>query len=223
MLHPWCEHACRVTVPRALRACVTERALLPAMEQDLVAAVILACPAPDAAQAWRDRGCLGDGLQAIQWRQVKSGTHNPAPDISGNEQGGPRAGRLHFCLLREKRGKGSKMEREIGHRPWGRYEVLLDDPQVKVKRIVVESGARLSLQRHHHRDEHWFVVAGRATVTLDLEERTLLPGEAVDIPRLTWHRVLNEGSAALTFIEVQTGDSFSEEDIERREDDYGRA
>lgn len=111
----------------------------------------------------------------------------------------------------------------MGHRPWGSYEVLLDDPVVKVKRIVVESGGRLSMQRHQYRDEHWFVVSGQAEVTLDQQVRILGAGEAVDIPRHSWHRVRNSDAAPLIFIEVQTGDSFGEDDIERCEDDYGRA
>jgi len=115
------------------------------------------------------------------------------------------------------------MDREIGHRPWGHYEVLLDDATLKVKRIVVRPGARLSLQRHQFRAEHWFVVEGEALVSLNEVELALFPGQAVDIPRHAWHRVRNSGATDLVFIEVQRGESFSEEDIERREDDYGRA
>lgn len=112
--------------------------------------------------------------------------------------------------------------REIGHRPWGWYEVLLDDPALKVKRILVRPGARLSLQRHHFRREHWFVAAGQARVTLDEREFTLEAGAAVDIPLGAWHRVANPGPEDLVIVEVQTGSSFDEDDIERREDDYGR-
>ena len=112
--------------------------------------------------------------------------------------------------------------REIGHRPWGWYEVLLDDPALKVKRILVRPGARLSLQRHRFRQEHWFVAAGSARVTLDEREFTLEAGGAVDIPLGAWHRVANPGEVDLVLVEAQTGSSFGEDDIERREDDYGR-
>lgn len=108
------------------------------------------------------------------------------------------------------------------HRPWGYYQVLLDAPEHKVKRILVHPGQRLSLQRHSRRAEHWYVVAGRAKVTLDGRELELGALESVDIPRGTWHRIANPGDEPLVFIEVQTGDYFGEDDIERLEDDYGR-
>ncbi|HOJ52380.1 MAG TPA: glycosyltransferase [Syntrophales bacterium] len=109
------------------------------------------------------------------------------------------------------------------HRPWGFYEVLSDEANHKVKRITVYPGARLSYQRHKHRSEHWYVVEGRAIVTLNGEKKKLHAGEAIDLPRGAWHRIENEGEKNLVFIEVQTGDYFGEDDIERSEDDYGRA
>jgi mannose-6-phosphate isomerase len=112
---------------------------------------------------------------------------------------------------------------EEDHRPWGYYEVLADEPGHKVKSIHVYPGKRLSLQRHQKRSEHWFVVRGEAVVTLDAAEIRLVAGKAVDIPRGSFHRIMNAGSGDLTFIEVQTGDYFGEDDIERLEDDYGRA
>ncbi|WP_456434053.1 phosphomannose isomerase type II C-terminal cupin domain [Thermosulfuriphilus sp.] len=108
------------------------------------------------------------------------------------------------------------------HRPWGYFKVLSDEPDHKVKRIVVYPGKRLSLQYHHHRHEHWFVVRGKARVTLGEEEIFLLPGQAVDIPVGTPHRVANSGQEELVFIEIQTGDYFGEDDIVRLEDDFGR-
>ena len=108
------------------------------------------------------------------------------------------------------------------HRPWGYYEVLSDLPEHKVKRIVVYPGKRLSLQRHGHRFEHWTVVKGTALVTRDSEEMFLKAGESVDIPLGAIHRVFNPGSERLVFIEVQMGDYFGEDDIERLEDDFGR-
>jgi mannose-6-phosphate isomerase len=108
-------------------------------------------------------------------------------------------------------------------RPWGHYVVLADAPDHKVKRIVVNPGRRLSVQRHQHRSEHWLIVRGEAVVTLDGSEIRLAPGQAIDIPIGAWHRVANFGKADLVLIEVQQGESFDEEDIERAEDDYGRA
>jgi mannose-6-phosphate isomerase len=108
-------------------------------------------------------------------------------------------------------------------RPWGSYTVLEDAATHKVKRLVVEPGRRLSYQRHAHRAEHWFVVAGNGLVTLDGTDRRLVPGDAVDIERGAAHRIENVGPEDLVFVEVQHGTSFEEDDIERLEDDFGRA
>ncbi len=108
------------------------------------------------------------------------------------------------------------------HRPWGNFTILADEPDHKVKRITVNPGARLSLQRHQKRQEHWLVVSGTATVTLNEDMLELGPGQAVDIPRHAIHRVENKGNEPLVFIEIQLGDYFGEDDIERLEDDYGR-
>lgn len=108
-------------------------------------------------------------------------------------------------------------------RPWGFYEVLSDTNTHKVKRITVYPERRLSLQRHKRRQEHWYVASGEAVVTLDKKEIPLKAGEAVDIPKYTSHRMRNPGKTDLVFIEVQTGDYFGEDDIERLEDDFGRA
>jgi mannose-6-phosphate isomerase len=111
---------------------------------------------------------------------------------------------------------------EADTRPWGRYEVLSDEPSHKVKRITVEPGHRLSYQRHAQRSEHWFVVAGDALVTLDGVEHAVATGEAIDIPLGAAHRIENKGGEPLVFIEVQHGTYFGEDDIERLDDDYGR-
>jgi mannose-6-phosphate isomerase len=113
--------------------------------------------------------------------------------------------------------------RVTDHRPWGYYEVLKDEPSCKVKKIVVNPGKRLSLQRHRRRSEHWFIVQGMASVTLDDAVLHISAGQAVDIPRGTKHRVANTTGEELAFIEIQTGDYFGEDDIERLEDDFGRA
>jgi len=108
------------------------------------------------------------------------------------------------------------------HRPWGYYQVLSDEADHKVKRIVVYPGKRLSLQRHRRRAEHWFIVCGDVTVTRDEEEYRLRDGESIDIGRGATHRVMNPGTKNAVFIEIQTGDYFGEDDIERFDDDYGR-
>jgi len=108
-------------------------------------------------------------------------------------------------------------------RPWGFYEILSEGPDHKVKRITVYSGQRLSYQRHSRRAEHWYVISGKAVVTINENRIELTAGQAVDLPAQTWHRIWNSGSDDLLFIEVQTGDYFGEDDIERLEDDYGRA
>jgi mannose-6-phosphate isomerase len=107
-------------------------------------------------------------------------------------------------------------------RPWGRFEVLDDAVDCKVKRLTVTPGQRLSYQRHEHRSEHWVVVTGTARVTLDGVDHDLGPGEAIDIPRGAAHRVANPGADELAFVEVQLGDYFGEDDITRLSDDYGR-
>jgi mannose-6-phosphate isomerase-like protein (cupin superfamily) len=112
---------------------------------------------------------------------------------------------------------------ETDERPWGRYEVLLDDDDCKVKRIVVKPGSRLSYQRHAQRAEHWFVVRGHGQVTLDDAIVEVAPGTAVDIPTGAAHRMHNTGDEPLVFVEVQRGSYFGEDDIERLDDDFGRA
>jgi mannose-6-phosphate isomerase-like protein (cupin superfamily) len=111
---------------------------------------------------------------------------------------------------------------EIEYRPWGFYEVLSDAEDHKVKRITVESGRRLSLQRHQQRKEHWFIVSGESLVTVGEDKKKVLRGQAIDIPQGSLHRIENTGRERLIYIEVQLGDYFGEDDIERVEDDYGR-
>ena len=106
--------------------------------------------------------------------------------------------------------------------PWGRWEVLLDAPDHKVKRITVNPDKRLSYQKHFKRREHWFVVSGEALVTLDGKDIPLTTGQSVDIPQEAAHRMANPGKTPLVFIETQTGSYFGEDDIVRLEDDYGR-
>jgi mannose-6-phosphate isomerase len=108
-------------------------------------------------------------------------------------------------------------------RPWGSFTVLDEGAGYKVKRIEVAPHKRLSYQRHTHRSEHWMVVAGSAVVTLDGQEVRLTAGKTVDVPAGTAHRIENVGSESLVFIEIQRGPYLGEDDIERLQDDYGRA
>ena len=108
------------------------------------------------------------------------------------------------------------------HRPWGYFQVLADEKRFKSKTIVLESGKRLSLQRHRYRDEHWFIVQGAPIVTLGEQDIVLGPGKSLDIPRTVLHRIENPAAEQVIFIEVQTGEYFGEDDIERVEDDFGR-
>jgi len=112
---------------------------------------------------------------------------------------------------------------ETDQRPWGSYTVLDDAAAHKVKRIEVLPGKRLSYQRHARRSEHWFIVSGTALVTLDGVQCELVPGESVDIPVGTAHRIENAADADVVFVEVQHGAYFGEDDIVRLEDDYGRS
>ena len=113
--------------------------------------------------------------------------------------------------------------REFDERPWGSFTVLDDrEGDHKVKRLVVTPGKRLSYQTHARRAEHWYIVAGVATVTLDGEVFERAPGQSVQIPIGTAHRCENRGDVAVVFIEVQTGTYFGEDDIVRLEDDFGR-
>jgi len=111
---------------------------------------------------------------------------------------------------------------ETDHRPWGYYTVLADEPDHKVKRICVYPGKRLSLQRHRRRAEHWYLVRGETVATIEDREISLRAGEAVDIPCGASHRLRNTGDDEVAFIEIQTGDYFGEDDIERIADDFGR-
>jgi mannose-6-phosphate isomerase len=115
------------------------------------------------------------------------------------------------------------IEHEHDDRPWGSYDVLDDREDHKVKRIVVAPGKRLSYQRHSKRAEHWFVVSGNGLVTLDDDVVEVGPGDAIDVGLGVAHRMHNAGDVPLVFIEVQHGEYFGEDDIERIDDDFGRS
>ena len=109
------------------------------------------------------------------------------------------------------------------HRPWGHYETLSLGDRFQVKRIMVKPGGQLSLQSHMHRAEHWVVVEGTATVTVDEDVRNLAENQSVYIPLGAVHRLENNGKVPLTLIEVQSGPYLGEDDIIRYEDVYARA
>lgn len=109
------------------------------------------------------------------------------------------------------------------YRPWGWYETLCLDTRFQVKRIMVKPGGVLSLQSHHHRSEHWIVVAGTAEVTVGEEVKLVTENEGVYIPLGAVHRMANPGKLPMYLIEVQTGAYLGEDDIVRYEDIYSRA
>lgn len=142
------------------------------------------------------------------------------------------------CILIQKKGKSDDVKKVVeylkensykevdhnimGYRPWGKYRVLVDDKNHKVKKIIVYPGASLSLQSHQHRSEHWIVVRGEALVVNGDKEITLKENESTYIPATYKHRLSNPGKVELEIIEVQTGDYFGEDDIVRYDDIYNR-
>lgn len=109
-----------------------------------------------------------------------------------------------------------------GHRPWGTYTVLEDANGYKIKRIEVKPGSRLSLQKHFHRNEHWIVVSGTATVTVGNEIRLVRPNESTYIKMGEVHRLENQGKIPVILIEAQVGEYTGEDDIVRIDDDFKR-
>ena len=108
------------------------------------------------------------------------------------------------------------------YRPWGYYQGVDNGTRYQVKRIVVKPGARLSLQKHFHRAEHWVVVKGTAEVTVGEDVRAVHENESVYIPIGSVHRLANPGKIPLELIEVQVGSYLGEDDIQRLDDTYGR-
>lgn len=120
-------------------------------------------------------------------------------------------------------GRSEASEHRKVYRPWGSYESIATGKRFQVKRIVVSPGARLSLQKHHHRAEHWVVVQGTAKVTCDDQEFLLGEDQSTYLPLGAVHRLENPGAADLIVIEVQSGSYLGEDDIVRFDDAYGRA
>lgn len=114
------------------------------------------------------------------------------------------------------------MTNYIEQRPWGQFEVIVDNDNIKAKFITVNPGQRLSYQYHNKRAEHWFVISGIGTFTINDEVRSYLPGSRVYIAIGDRHRMANDGTESLVVLEVQEGTYFGEDDIVRISDDYGR-
>jgi len=127
-------------------------------------------------------------------------------------------------IVKELKGRESELHHIhlTAHRPWGTYTILEDTPGYKIKRLVVKPGKRLSLQKHFHRNEHWIVVSGTATVTVGKEVKTIRPNESTYIRMGETHRLENEGKIDVVLIEAQVGEYTGEDDIVRIEDDFKR-
>jgi mannose-1-phosphate guanylyltransferase/mannose-6-phosphate isomerase len=108
------------------------------------------------------------------------------------------------------------------YRPWGSYTILEQGPRYKIKRVVVNPGEKISLQKHSHRSEHWVVVKGTAKIVIGDEEIFVHENESAYVPKSTLHRLENGGKIPVEIIEVQNGEYLEEDDIERFSDDYGR-
>jgi mannose-6-phosphate isomerase len=126
-------------------------------------------------------------------------------------------------ILRMEATKTTPTSPTFEQRPWGSYTVLDEGHHYKVKRLEVLPGKRLSYQKHTQRSEHWMVVQGSASVTLDGQEITVETGVTMDVPLGAAHRITNPGSELLVLIEIQRGSYLGEDDIIRLQDDYGRA
>ena len=115
-----------------------------------------------------------------------------------------------------------KIIEDVVERPWGRYKKIFQEPGVWVKRVEVNRGARLSLQKHAKRSEKWIIVKGHGLAIVNQHEIAIEPWMVVDVPLGAIHRIGNTGDDSLIFIEVACGSYLGEDDITRLEDDYNR-
>ena len=134
-----------------------------------------------------------------------------------------KVGPLVKALKKDKATAALTETHRTSYRPWGGYSSVLVGDRFQVKRLFVKPGKRLSLQRHHHRSEHWVVVRGTAEVTLDGKVSMLTENQSVYLPLGCTHRLSNPGKIELELIEVQSGSYLGEDDIVRIEDEFGRA
>jgi mannose-6-phosphate isomerase-like protein (cupin superfamily) len=119
-------------------------------------------------------------------------------------------------------GKEEYLSPRVEDRPWGYFSVLEKGPNHQIKHIYLKPKAKLSLQKHKHRSEHWIVVAGKAKVQRGEDVFYVKKNESTFIPAKTKHRLENPGTTALRIIEIQSGDYLGEDDIIRFDDTYGR-
>ena len=110
----------------------------------------------------------------------------------------------------------------IVEKPWGSFQVLEKGSKYQVKKLVVNSGAKLSLQRHKHRSEHWIIAEGEGEITIDNKTIQMKENETIFVPKGSKHRINNNSKATLIIIELWYGDELDENDIERFEDIYRR-
>ncbi len=196
--------------------------------------------------AWNDVGSFDNLVDEIDSKEaIEVGSHNNFY-YSDNDKKVIATIGLEDCILIDtkdalliaKRGQSQKVRdvvarlkesdpeilttHSIVHRPWGTYEVLIDDRGYKIKRIVVKPGKRLSLQKHFHRNEHWIVLSGTATVTVGNETYYVRPNESTYIKMGEVHRLANEGKIPVVLIEAQVGEYTGEDDIVRIDDDFKR-
>ena len=113
-------------------------------------------------------------------------------------------------------------KKNVYHRPWGRYINLFEGKNFLVKELIVNSKSSISLQKHHHRSEHWMITDGKPLITINKTKFEKKPNESVFIPRGTIHRIENKYKKPVKIIEVQTGPILKETDIVRYQDVYGR-
>jgi mannose-1-phosphate guanylyltransferase len=133
-----------------------------------------------------------------------------------------RVGDLVKRLKDDRSTAGLTQIHRTAYRPWGGYTSVLTGPRFQVKRLFVNPGSKLSLQRHHHRAEHWIVVSGTAEVTIDGHVSMVTENQSIYLPLGCVHRLANPGRIRLELIEVQTGSYLGEDDIIRIEDEFGR-
>jgi mannose-6-phosphate isomerase-like protein (cupin superfamily) len=122
----------------------------------------------------------------------------------------------------KKQGRKEYKAHTTVYRPWGTYTILEENGNTKIKRIVVYPGAKLSLQMHHHRSEHWIVAQGTAKIVNGEQVVYLEENQSTYVPKATRHRLENPGKVDLHLIEVQMGPYLEEDDIVRFDDDFGR-
>lgn len=165
-------------------------------------------------------------VRIVDWLGVK--THSSS-DIIKNVQNKADEQELDQKIADLPRAITDGRYLEVGNRPWWVYYVMEDSPLYKVKKLVVESGKRLSLQSHEHRSEHWIVVSGIATVDIrhpDFQHteqiRVFRPNEGCHIPKWYLHRLSNTHPEPLVIVEVQCGNYTWEDDIKRYDDDFWR-